>query len=67
MPRTQSVGDGRNCLTHPMHGPSFRLRSGTEWCAHQSHDGAPARDGKAALPSTPAFLHKQEAEQKASA
>lgn len=67
MPRPTPVGDGRNCLTHPTHGPSFRLRDGTEWCANQAHDGARAHGDKPAIPPTPSFLHKQEAQQKASA
>lgn len=54
------TGNGRDCITVPAHGPAFVLRDGQEWCAHQSHDGAPAREGAAAIPATTPWLAKQE-------
>jgi hypothetical protein len=51
--RTPMSGLGRDCLTHPEHGPSLTLQGGVEWCPdseHSSHRPEP----------TPSLLSKQQ-------
>ncbi len=54
------TGDGRNCITVPAHGPSFKLPGGHEWCGHQSHDGELAREGQTTRPPTTPWIAEQE-------
>lgn len=51
--RSSVANEGRPCLLVPDHGPSLVMRSGREWCPHQSHDGVGKRK------PTPSFLDKQ--------
>jgi hypothetical protein len=55
--RSHVANEGRDCITHPQHGPSLIMRSGREYCPHHEHDGLGKKKGRA-KPTTP-FLDKQ--------